>query len=138
MSAFWQTRLASYLIFSLVILTDQISKFFLASNCNAGVAFGFLGSNKLLVVALSAFVLLVCFYYLKRTSERFTFIALSLILAGGTSNLIDRVVVGCVRDFINFGFFPSFNLADSAITIGIATIMLKFIFTEGKKEGYTS
>ena len=51
-------------------------------------------------------------------------VALALMLGGAIGNLIDRVRFGEVTDFVNFKFFPAFNVADSAISIGVVTMLL--------------
>ena len=61
--------------------------------------------------------------YLSRTY----IVAFSLILGGAIGNLIDRITLGYVIDFIDFRIWPVFNVADSAITIGAAIILLRCI-----------
>jgi signal peptidase II len=56
-----------------------------------------------------------------------TQLTLGLILGGAFGNLIDRVRLGYVVDFIQIGWFPIFNVADSAITVGAALLMLQFL-----------
>lgn len=55
--------------------------------------------------------------------------ALALIFGGGLSNLIDRFTRGCVVDFIDVDFWPSFNLADAAITVGVIILVLSMLKT---------
>lgn len=105
-----------------IVVVDQVTKFF-AQNflnvvCNKGIAFGFGQNLTLLIVPILLFVLWVIF----QEKGKMKIIGFSLIFGGGVSNLFDRVINGCVRDFIDFGFWPSFNLADSAITIGVLLI----------------
>lgn len=117
----------------LVILLDQISKNYAQTKwsvvCNKGIAFG-IGLPDLfgIVAALIVLVLVLILYLVVREKKTFSVIGLSLIFAGGLSNLVDRLTLGCVRDFIDFKIWPSFNLADSAITLGVAIIMLRIIF----------
>jgi signal peptidase II len=59
--------------------------------------------------------------------RRITQLTLGLILGGAFGNLIDRVRLGYVVDFIQIGWFPIFNVADSAITVGAALLMLQFL-----------
>ncbi len=59
-------------------------------------------------------------------------IALSLVIGGALGNVIDRILIGAVIDFISIGPFPSFNLADSAVTVGMILIIFQ-ISTEEKK-----
>lgn len=108
----------AFSIIILVIIFDQVLKniapSFLPIYCNKGIAFG-VGVNG---IALSAIVLGLILYLLVTTRNRIPSLALSMILGGGVSNLIDRISIGCVRDFISVGFFPRFNLADMVITCG--------------------
>jgi len=63
--------------------------------------------------------------------------ALGLVLGGTIGNLIDRFCFGYVTDFIDFGFWPTFNIADSAITVGViifACSLLLSLRTGGKHE----
>jgi signal peptidase II len=61
-------------------------------------------------------------------------LAIGLMLGGALGNLIDRVLEGRVTDFIDFPRFPSFNVADSAITIGVAIILIGYFLFEARKE----
>lgn len=65
------------------------------------------------------------------------FLSLILVVSGGVGNLIDRVAQGYVVDFIRFAFwnrFPTFNVADIAITVGVALLVIYILFIDGKKE----
>jgi len=68
-------------------------------------------------------------YYYRNSPRlsRIYIVAFSLILGGAIGNLIDRISLGYVVDFIDFRIWPVFNVADSAITIGAAIILLKCI-----------
>jgi signal peptidase II len=94
---------------------------------NTGAAFGMFQDGALVFTVL-AFVVIgaILFYYPQIESEGWMFqLALSLQLAGATGNLIDRLLHdGKVTDFISIGTFPVFNVADSAITIGTAVLIL--------------
>lgn len=114
----------SSLILFLVIISDQLSKAVFTSACNTGVAFSFLESLGRINIVLSFAVLAGVFYFLIRQETKLAIVATFLVLAGGLSNLIDRFVFGCVRDFIDFKFWPSFNLADSAIFLGIGILII--------------
>ncbi len=102
---------------------------------NSGVAFGLFaaGSSLAGVVVLTALGLLafslVLFYFLKTpVSNRTVLVALALILGGAVGNLVDRVMRGSVTDFIDVyvasHHWPTFNAADSAITIGITLMAI--------------
>ena len=111
------------LVILLIILFDQISKFKIAvAACNKGIAFG-ISVNATLI---SVLVLLVIFLTFLREKNQIARIGFSIIFAGGASNLFDRLVVGCVRDFIKIGAFPAFNVADIAITFGVLILAWSF------------
>jgi len=102
---------------------------------NSGAAFSFLsdasGWQRWLFVSLAAVVGLGVIVWMGRLGGRtqaLLCVALALILAGALGNVIDRLRIGHVVDFIhahwNDAYFPAFNIADSAITIGAALLLL--------------
>ena len=94
---------------------------------NTGAAFGMFQNGSLVFTVLAFIVIgVILFYYPKIESEGWLFrLALSLQLAGAVGNLIDRLTQGGkVTDFISVGTFPVFNIADSAISIGTAALIL--------------
>ena len=102
---------------------------------NTGAAFGFLAGSKTLLrqvffvgVAVMALVIMVFVYgHLKKQGKLFVY-ALGLIAGGAVGNLIDRLRFGSVIDFLDFYIgsyhWPAFNVADSAITIGVGLFLL--------------
>ncbi|PIW61230.1 MAG: signal peptidase II [Candidatus Omnitrophica bacterium CG12_big_fil_rev_8_21_14_0_65_50_5] len=98
---------------------------------NTGIAFGLFKDQGIvfLVIPVAAIVLLGIniFYYIYNDEplDRLYLIGFSLILGGAVGNLIDRVQLGHVVDFLDFRIWPVFNIADSAITIGAAVIAYK-------------
>ena len=105
---------------------------------NTGAAFGFLNAvdfpYKSAVVALVATAALmgIAFYAARVSShERVARLGLALILGGALGNLIDRLALGSVVDFVDVVFgqwhFWAFNVADSAITLGVAAMMIDMI-----------
>ena len=91
---------------------------------------------KISLRILVCYVLFFVFYgyryfpWLENTSVMLTF---GLVLGGTVGNLIDRFRCGYVTDFIDFGFWPTFNIADSAVTVGVilfALILLRHAQTE--------
>ena len=89
-------------------------------NGNDGAAWGMLSGKQTLLIAATA-----------------AFFSLILVVSGGIGNLIDRMAQGYVVDFIRFAFwdrFPTFNVADIAITVGVALLLIYILFIEGKKE----
>ncbi|MFZ5907785.1 MAG: signal peptidase II [Nitrospirota bacterium] len=94
---------------------------------NTGAAFGSfrgLGSGFFIAVSVAA----ICFVIYLLTRNAYSRVGLSLVLGGAIGNLIDRLLYGKVIDFLDFfaGSFhwPAFNVADSALTVGISVILL--------------
>lgn len=132
-SAFLFIQRKALLIIPFIIFLDQVFKARFASSCNSGIAFGALRSFGVFNVFVPVIVVLTCFYFLLRQERKFLVFALALIVGGGLSNILDRLVIGCVRDFIDFKFWPSFNLADSAVTIGIILLVFSMMFGEHER-----
>lgn len=110
---------------------------------NTGVAFGMFAANgsgsvTLVLTLLGLLALTVVGAYFWRTppSERLTLTALGLILGGAVGNLIDRIASGAVTDFVDayFGSYHwhTFNVADSAITVGICLMALEVLLGHRK------
>jgi signal peptidase II len=102
---------------------------------NSGAAFGILQGQTLFLVVTSLIgVAAIVLYYMYPPLEHGLLrLALALQLGGAAGNLIDRVRFGEVTDFINFSFWPAFNVADSAISVGVVTILWFFLTTEGER-----
>ena len=102
---------------------------------NSGAAFGILqGQTVFLVVTSLVGVAAIVLYYLSPPLEHGLLrAALALQLGGAAGNLIDRVRLGEVTDFINFRFWPAFNVADASITIGVAAILWFFLVLESER-----
>ena len=98
---------------------------------NPGGAFSVLTGFTPLLAALAAVMAVVIVRTTHRTADRITAYSLGLVLGGAVGNLIDRVVRdpgilrGEVVDFVKIGFWPTFNLADSAITVGVVLIVAR-------------
>lgn len=101
---------------------------------NEGAAFGVMQGRQPLFVLTSALVLTAIVVYLVRfaPASRMAVVALGLIAGGAMGNLIDRISLGRVTDFIDFqvGAFqwPVFNAADSAIVVGVTVLMYRLLF----------
>ncbi|ABY34135.1 MAG TPA: signal peptidase II [Chloroflexus aurantiacus] len=103
----------------------------LAYHENTGVAFGlFPDQGGVLSVGAGLVLLLLAltYQYILPADSRWITVAVGMIFGGGLSNLVDRIRQGYVVDFIQFGWWPVFNLADSAITIGVAALAFHIIF----------
>lgn len=99
------------------------------SSQNTGAAWSIFSGSviALSIVTFLAIALIIVYAIFSKSNSALFFISLSLILGGAIGNLIDRLVFGYVRDFIQFDFwqaFPIFNLADTFLTIGIFCLIL--------------
>jgi signal peptidase II len=92
---------------------------------NDGVAFGFLGGGGALVMVVVLVALAALIAYFATHRERpLLWLPTGLLLGGAIGNVIDRVHQGYVTDFIDFPRFPSFNVADIAINLGVVALVI--------------
>ena len=92
---------------------------------NSGVAFSLLSGSAVTVTVLALIVLVVLIYYFARhSSQTLLWLPTGMIAGGALGNLIDRLRIGAVTDFIKFPDWPAFNVADSAITLGVVALVL--------------
>ena len=156
-------RAASWLLLSvLVVLADQASKYYITQHFgefehitllpvldvtrmhNVGAAFSFLASasgwQRWVFIGLAGVVsvgIIVCLLRLKERAHLLLACGLALVLGGALGNVIDRIRLGYVIDFIHFhwdrAYFPAFNVADSAITVGAACLLLDALI-EGRRK----
>ena len=148
-----------FLLAGLVALSDQLTKalivknilddqflrvnsyFYLVHFKNEGAAFSFLSDAGgwqryfLSIVAVIASVFII-FMIKKHRDELYTALGLSLILGGAIGNLYDRISLGHVTDFLYFHlndyYWPAFNVADTAITIGVVIIIYETIIKKNE------
>jgi len=145
-----------------IVLADQISKSYIVEHFgefehisvlpilditrmhNVGAAFSFLASasgwQRWLFIGLAVVVstgIIVWLLRLKSGADGLLACGLARVLGGALGNLIDRIRLGHVIDFIHFhwngAYFPAFNVADSAITVGAACLLLDALF-EGRQK----
>jgi len=142
-------------VFFITVVADQASKFFvrlslasseshvlipgflyLTYSTNQGAAFGLFGGSQPWILASSVLLISVTFlWYIRtrtRTDQKPVALGLVLVMAGAMGNLVDRVRLGYVVDFIDFRVWPIFNLADCAITAG-AVLVLSSLVLRGRK-----
>jgi signal peptidase II len=153
----WRARHVELWVFGVVVLLDQITKFALRQTVglyeivpvvpgllnlthvrNTGAAFGLFDATDfaykpLIMTLVGLIALLAIAFYAARLGpdERLARLGLALILGGAVGNLIDRATAGYVLDFIDFYWagwhFWAFNVADAAITIGAAFMILDLL-----------
>lgn len=141
-------HLLFFMIALLVLILDQLVKHIITAYSisrdysfvkiqfvkNFGIGFGLLNLPVLrwaMVAAVSIIIIGILYYYSRSylTINSLFVFSLALVLGGALGNLIDRIMYGFVVDFIDFGFWPAFNIADSAITAGIILLLfLSLIF----------
>ena len=156
-------RGAAWLMLSvMVVIIDQLSKSYIAAHVgeferivvlpvlditrmhNVGAAFSFLagasGWQRWMFIGLAVIVSVAIVIWLLRLPPHASPLlscGLALVLGGALGNLIDRIRLGYVIDFIHAhwdrAYFPAFNVADSAITVGAACLLLDALF-EGKRK----
>jgi len=92
---------------------------------NSGIAFGLFASATPVVIVLTAIAVAWMLVYFARSGARHPIlpVALGLVIGGSVSNLIDRVRLGYVTDFLDLRYWPAFNLADSFIVVGVAILV---------------
>lgn len=135
-----------------VLILDQVSKYVVSSNLdlnqswypfaflksffaityihNTGAAFGILQNQNLFFTIIAIVVICVILYYLRTTPQSAPLIAFSLglQLGGAFGNLIDRITLGYVIDFIHVSYFAISNVADASISLGCALLAYHLIF----------
>ena len=149
---------------ALVVIADQVTKWAivewvalyeriplnsfinLTHQRNTGAAFSLLaeagGWQRWFFIGLASIVSVVLAVWLWRIrNEGHTILSagLALVLGGAIGNLIDRILLGYVTDFIQVWFgswaFPSFNIADAGISVGAALLIIDALFFSGREEG---
>ena len=101
---------------------------------NSGIAFGLFASATFIVILLTSLAVAWMLYFFARSGSRHPVlpVALGLVIGGSVSNLIDRVRLGHVTDFLDFKYWPAFNLADSFIVVGVAILFLTLVAADRK------
>ncbi len=140
-----------YIIGILIVIIDQLLKILVVSNIttdinllpnvlaitlvhNDGAAWGMFSGNQLFLIIVSVLAFIGISYYIKKkcSCKKLEFIGYGLLLGGLVGNLIDRVMMGYVIDYIHLLFidFPVFNFADMAVVIGVGLLIIDMIKEE--------
>ena len=134
----------SIIIFLIFLIIDRITKIWAISLkspidwgflqfiyvTNTGAGFSILNGQNVMLAWLAVIALGIIVFY----RESFPKIGFLLIIAGIIGNLIDRIMYGYVVDFINFKFWPVFNIADSLIFLGVVYTIIVWIKKDIKKQ----
>ena len=113
---------------------------------NSGIAFGLFGSRTALVIAVTIVAVGLMLWFFARSGRRHPVlpVALGLVVGGSIANLIDRVRLGHVTDFLDVVAWPAFNLADTCIVAGVAILFGTLVLADrshrmhGTRDGDTS
>lgn len=125
-SVFILDRITKELIVNNIPIGNSINLgfFSLTHILNKGTLWG-LFQNAHIVLAIFAFIVSIYIVVVYKNYRGWILIFLALILAGALGNLYDRFLYGAVIDFINFHFWPVFNVADSAISISVVGLLIR-------------
>jgi signal peptidase II len=96
---------------------------------NTGIAFGLFQNSAAAVVLATTIAVAWMIWFFARSGARHPVLptALGLLIGGSVSNLTDRLRLGHVTDFLDFGWWPAFNLADSFICVGVAILLVTLV-----------
>lgn len=111
------------------IIGDWFSLYYVR---NTGTAFSMFAGNRMITVALTSVLVIACLIFIiieARKGERITALFVTMIFAGGVSNLIDRLVLGYVTDMISCWSFAVFNVADIFITCSCFILVIYLMTT---------
>tara|TARA_Y100000310_G_scaffold232222_1_gene234970 strand:+ start:224 stop:658 length:435 start_codon:yes stop_codon:yes gene_type:complete len=137
------------LIAGIIVLVDQLTKLLALNNLgsvpiiknvlhltlvkNTGAVFGMMHGQNVILIWISLIVVGFILFYLEDLCEsKAGMVMTALVIGGAVGNLIDRIRVGYVIDFIDFRIWPVFNVADSAIMVGVIGLVI-LSFYENKK-----
>jgi signal peptidase II len=116
-------------------LTDEVEvfgSFSIHHVTNSGIAFGLFASATPIVILLTALAVAWMLYFFSRSGSRHPVlpVALGLVIGGSVSNLVDRVRLHHVTDFLDFRYWPAFNLADTFIVVGVGALLLALVMSD--------
>jgi signal peptidase II len=128
-------QLTKSIVTSRLDLNDQvhvIGPFSIHHVTNSGIAFGLFASATPIVILLTGLAVAWMLYFFARSGSRHPVlpVALGLVIGGSVSNLLDRVRLGHVTDFLDFRYWPAFNLADTFIVIGVSALLLALVASD--------
>jgi signal peptidase II len=96
---------------------------------NTGIAFGLFSNSTSIVIVLTAGAIAALLVFYGRSARRHPLLptAVGLVVGGSVSNLVDRLRLGHVTDFLDLDYWPAFNLADTFIVVGVGLLFLSFV-----------
>ncbi len=145
-----------FLIIIAVVISDQIIKnhvvgtmalyesipvlqdiFHITYIHNTGAAFSLMAGKISVLILLPLFMIIAAVVFMlimRKKGHPLMMTSVALIAGGGIGNLIDRIALGYVVDYLDFRVFPIFNLADIAVCVGCGLLVLYVLFFDGKQK----
>ena len=139
------TKYINYILFIFVLISDQFTKFIVVNNFNIGeiltllpffnivriqnygISFGMLSGTVQPFILISVSIVIICFLIIYLRKHKQYSLPIIVIISGAVGNIIDRVRFHSVIDFLDFHLgiyhWPAFNIADSAIVIGVFVLL---------------
>ncbi len=132
LAALGADQLTKAIVTSRLDLNDEVhivGLFSIHHVTNSGIAFGLFASATSIVILLTGVAVAWMLYFFACFGSRHPVlpVALGLVIGGSVSNLVDRVRLGHVTDFLDLRYWPAFNLADSFIVVGVAALLLALV-----------
>ncbi len=142
----------------LSVICDQVSKYFVVKNLkpvgnipvikgfldftyveNYGAAYGSFQNKKFILIGFTSLIIIFLIYVIltRKIKHPIAITSLALVIGGGIGNLIDRIRIGYVVDFLDIGplfSFPVFNIADCCVVVGAVLFIIYTLFFEGKEK----
>jgi signal peptidase II len=152
LAARWPQGIALGLVVTAAVFADQVTKHIVSSQLtlddqvdvlgpfsihhvqNSGIAFGLFANATGVVTALTALAVGWMLVFFARSGARHPVlpVALGLLIGGSASNLVDRIRLGHVTDFLDFRYWPAFNLADTFIVLGVGILFAAILFGDAR------
>jgi signal peptidase II len=128
-------QLTKYIVTRKLSLDESVhvvGSFWIHHVRNSGIAFGLFSQATAVVIILTGAALVWMLAFFARSGARHPVlpVALGLVIGGSLSNLLDRVRLGYVTDFLDFRWWPAFNLADSFIVVGVVVLLATLVLAE--------
>ena len=128
MAAVFADQLTKHVVASNVTLDSSVGvvgPFSITHVQNSGIAFGLFSSATAVVIVLTTVAVAWMLLFFARSGARHPAlpVALGLLIGGSVSNLVDRVRLGYVTDFLDLRWWPAVNLADASIVVGVAVLL---------------
>jgi signal peptidase II len=153
LAARWPQWIGLGLVVTAAVVADQATKHIVGSQLalddrvhvlgpfsihhvqNSGIAFGLFANATALVTALTALAVGWMLVFFARSGARHPVlpVALGLLIGGSSSNLVDRIRLGHVTDFLDFRYWPAFNLADTFIVVGVAILFAAILLGDTRR-----